>query len=695
MYVGSGSSYGLYWMGYGDQQGPNTPVERGKLRRILRYLKPYWRHSLGVLACIAVGTLFGIGPPLLLRRLIDYAVPTGDAAAINWLVLGMIALPIAGGLIGVLQQYLNTMVGQAIMSDLRHQLFAHLQRQTLRFYTVTPTGQIMSRVTNDVAGVQNVVTGTLSSIAANAVTVLFTLIVIFALNWKLALLAVATIPTVLIPTRQVGRFRNQISRETQEKQGETTAYLQERLSISGYILGRIFGRQPDELARFRGLNRDLMGLQIKSAMVGRWFFMFVGILAAVGPALVYWYGGHQAINLDVTLGTVIAFVAYLGNLYRPMGQLANIYVDLQGALAVFDRIFEYLDLVPDVQERPGAVNLPPAQGRIVFERVRFAYPSPPPGRPVTEANSDFAGSGRSRDGVARGTWGRGLGLGRASRGGYSSGYDGGWRERFWSDESVPAPTGAKAEQPAGPPRLALEDVSFTIEPGQLVALVGPSGAGKTTITYLVPRFYDPLAGRVLLDGYDLRDVTLGSLAAQIGVVTQESFLFHATIRENLLYAKPSATEAELIAACKAANIHDFIAQLPQDYDTVVGERGFRLSGGERQRVSIARAILKDPRILILDEATSSLDSTSEALIQAALEPLMKGRTSLVIAHRLSTILAADKILVLDKGRLVEEGAHEELLAGGGLYATLYRIQFRQRGERLPVRSGQLTPAVGD
>jgi ATP-binding cassette subfamily B protein len=615
-----GRTFGLDHMRF-SHDGPPVQLQAAQLRRIAGYLIPYWRAWLLILACVASTSVIGLLPPLIVRAIIDHAIPYGEPGLLNLLVLAMLAVPVVNGLIGVAQNYLNVRVGQGIMFDLRNQLYAHLQRMSLRFYTATRTGEIMSRVSNDVNGVQGVVTGTLVNIVTNAITVLSTLVVIFAMNWRLALLALVVLPAFVLPTRGVGRIRHRISRQTQEKQAELTSIMQETLSISGFILAKIFGREAYERERFRRKNLELMALQIKQAMVGRWFFMALGALSAAGPAVIYWYGGHLAIRQELSVGTVVAFVAYLSNLYRPVTQLANIYVDIQGALAVFDRIFEYLDMRPEIEERPNAIVLPPVKGRITFEHVSFAY------HPLEEPQED-------------------------GRRGSSS---------------------ARSER-----RLALDDVSFDIQPGQLVALVGPSGAGKTTITYLVPRFYDPTAGRVLIDGYDVRDVTLDSLARQIAMVTQETFLFHASLRDNLLYANPDATEEQMIAACKAAYIHDFIMSLPQGYDTVVGERGFRLSGGEKQRVSIARAILKNPRILILDEATSALDSTSEALIQAALEPLMKGRTSLVIAHRLSTILAADLILVLDRGRLVEQGTHEELLARNGLYARLYRLQFRQR-----------------
>lgn len=591
------------------------------------YLRPYSLKVVGIVACIAALAGVALLPPLVVRTMIDDALPNGDVVLLDLMVVALLAVPLVSGLIQVMQQYLNNLIGQSIMSDLRYQLYAQLQKQSLRFYTVTQTGQIMSRVNNDVSGVQRVVTETLANLVRDITTIGFTLLTIIALDWRLAILAVVILPTIILPMRRVGKFRNRVARQTQEKQGEVSAFLQERLGISGFLLARVFGRQRDELSRFKQLNAELMRLQIRSNMVGRWFFMFVGVVSAVGPAAVYWYGGRQVINGTLSVGTIVAFVAYLGALYRPISQLANIYVDIQGALAIFERIFEYLDLVPDVQERPGAVKLARAEGRIALEGVHFTYPPPPPPPPGVDP------------------------------------------------------------PPQRPRRPALEDVSFVIEPGQLVALVGHSGAGKTTATYLIPRFYDPDGGRVTLDGHDLRDVTLESLAAQFGIVTQESFLFHDTLRNNLLYARPEATEEELVAACRAAHIHELIVSLPEGYDTVVGERGFRLSGGEKQRMSIARAILKDPRILVLDEATSSLDSTSEALIQDALEEVMRGRTSVVIAHRLSTVLAADKILVFDGGRVVEEGTHAELLEVDGVYAELYRIQFRDAVERVEVAAG--------
>ncbi len=595
-----------------------APITRARVRRVAAYLTPYWAQWLVILLCIGATSGLGVLPPLCVRGILDDAIPGHDARLLHLLVGAIVGLTVVSGLIGVLQSYLSTSVGQSITFDLRNQLYQHLQRQSLGFYTTTRAGEIVSRVNNDVGAVQDVATSTVVSIASNVMTLAATLVVIFSLNPWLALLAVAIVPTFYLPTRLVGRIRRRLSRQTQEQQAELLAFMEERLNIGGMVLAKIFGQVDTDADQFSRRNRGLMDLNVRQAMAGRWLFMCLAVFSVAGPALIYLLGGHQAIRAQLSIGTLIAFVAYLTNLYRPVGQLANVYVSLQGALAVFERIFEYLDRRPDVMDRADAVALTHVRGDIGLDHVTFEYPRPP------------------------------------RRGGKREG---------------------KAAEPGVATRPALQDVSFEIRSGERVALVGPSGAGKTTITYLLPRFYDPTQGRILLDGRDLRDTTQDSLRAQIGVVTQDTFLFHTSVRENLLYAKPGATEEEMFAAARSANIDEFIVGLPNGYDTVVGERGFRLSGGEKQRLAIARALLKDPQILILDEATSHLDSTSEYLIKQALETLLQGRTSLIIAHRLSTILNADKIVVLDRGRVVEVGSHAELLANGGLYAALYHRQF--------------------
>ncbi len=599
--MAAGGTPGLGRINYDARLRPTSPL-RSILPRIVRYFRPYARSWILILICIGATAALNLLPPLLVREIIDVALPTRDGLLLVAAVTGSVLAGLLARLIGVAQFSINVRIGQGVMFDLRNELYRHLQKQSLRFFTERKTGELMSRVTTDVGGIEGVVTGTLVSVVTNVVTLASVIVVIVGLHWQLALLSLVVLPFFVLPTRRVGRIRQQLRRQTAEHQGSLAALMAETLSISGTLLMKAFARESYEADRFRQRSSDLQALEIRQRMAGRWFFMVVGLFQSIGPALIYLYGGWLVIQGGISIGTVVAFVAYQRQLYNPVIELAHVHVDVMGSVALFERLFEYLDLKPEIAEPANALTPPPARGEIEFDRVSFGY------------------------------------------------VDG---------------------------RLALEDVSFVAKPGQLVALVGPSGAGKTTVTYLVPRFYDPVDGVIRVDSHDIREVSLNWLRSQIGSVTQETYLFHATVNENLRYARPDATEAEIEAACKAANIHEFIVGLPEGYETMVGERGYRLSGGEKQRLAIARVLLNDPRILLLDEATSSLDSHSEALIQAALTPLMEGRTSLVIAHRLSTILAADVILVLDRGRLVEQGTHAELIARNGLYARLYAEQFKQ------------------
>jgi len=629
------------FFGRGEPPPPIPPERRGRtVRRILAFFRPYRVRVAAVVVAIVATSLLGLINPILLKLLIDDAIPNLDFSRLNLYVGLMIAVPIVSGLIGIGQSYLNNLIGQRVMQDLRAALYAHLQRMPLRFFTETKTGEIQSRLANDVGGVQGVVTDTASSVASNLAVAIGTIVAMVIIDWRLTLLSLGLLPFFMYLTYRVGKVRREVSTETQEALADMSATTQETLSVSGMLLTKTFGQQEAAVERFGGLNRRLAALQIRQAMVGRWFFMIVGTIFSITPGFVYWLAGWLAIQGDPTaptIGDIVAFTTLQSRLFFPLGQLLNVQVEIQGALALFDRIFEYLEMEPAIVDAEDAIDLAArrVEGRIRFREVSFTYPSPPP-RPTADA-ADEAGVPEPQP----------------------------------NELLPPAPTAPEPE----PLPFGLRDVDFEAQPGQLVALVGPSGSGKTTTTYLVPRLYDVDSGAVEIDDLDVRRLSLISLGRVIGFVTQETYLFHASVRENLLYARPDASGNELEAAARAAAIHDRILELPQGYDTVVGERGYKLSGGEKQRIAIARVLLKDPRILILDEATSALDTVSERLIQRALERLERGRTTIAIAHRLSTILRADLILVYEGGRVVERGTHAELLAAGGLYARLYHEQF--------------------
>ncbi len=650
-----------------DEKVDRPSISGPLLRRALRYAQPYTGRIALILGLILVTTGLNLIPPLLTRDLIDRALPDRDLKRLTMLALGMLAVPLITGLLGVVQRYLSATVGEGIISDLRTGLFHHLHTMSLRFFTNTKTGELISRLNNDVIGAQRAVSGTFVDLFTNVVTLISALVIMLRLDWRLTLLAAAVLPLFLIPARLLGRRVRAVVREQMTLNAEMNAMMDETLNVSGALLVKLFGRAASEVSRFRTRAERVRWAGVHNALLMRWFFLTLSLVSAVGAVVVFWVGGLFVLQGRFTIGTVIAFTAYLGLLYGPLSALTNARMDISTSLVSFERVFEVMDLPAEIRERPDAIALDQVQGHVRFEDVSFSYQ---PGENVPGA----AAAGLSE--VSRFAWGgRGMDVPLSQEGGKLA------RRETRSDLQAPAENGeGDALQEM---RWALRDVSFEVKPGQLAALVGPSGAGKTTITYLLPRLYDPTGGRISIDGFDLRDLTLDALASQIGMVTQETYLFNDTIRANLLYARSDATDDEIEDACRAANIHEFIADLPEGYDTVVGNRGYRLSGGEKQRVAIARVILKDPRILVLDEATSSLDSKSEALIQDALERIMHGRTSLVIAHRLSTVLAADVILVLEKGRLVERGTHAQLLDQGDLYAALYETQFRHAARSQP------------
>jgi len=592
---------GIGRLRFSDEEIQMPQITRKMLARIMSYFLPYWKKVLLVMGIILIISILGLIPSILVRNIIDNALPQKDLLLLSLLIFISIGVTVILGLLQVAQSYLSIWISKHIILNMKNQMYSHLQDMSVNFYTAARPGEIITRITSDIDGIQEIFNTTIVNALTNVVVLISTSVVLVMMNWKLAIVGMIILPTFIVPTRKVGKLRWKIATKSQEKISDLNQIVQEAFSVSGALLTKIFTKEQDELARFEKTNSEVISLQIRESLVGRWFRMTITTFIAIGPMLIYLYGGYLYIKGEISVGSIIAFVTLLGRLYMPVSQLSNIHIDVTRSLALFQRIFEYLDQKQEIKNKPGAIKLEVIKGKVEFEKVHFSY------------NSKVK---------------------------------------------------------------VLEDIKFSIKPGTMVALVGSSGVGKTTITNLIPRLYDVNRGSIKIDERDIRDVTLQSLRSQIGIVIQEPYLFNDTIEENLRYGKKDATKEEMIEACKASYIHDFIMTLPDNYKTIVGNRGIKLSGGEKQRVSIARVILRDPRIIILDEATSSLDSVSEMYIQKAMVPLLKDRTSFVIAHRLSTVLAADQIFVIENGTIAESGNHEELIKKDGLYRQIYDTQFK-------------------
>jgi ATP-binding cassette subfamily B protein len=616
-----------------EELDPGTRLSRGVVRRVWGFARRYRLQIAAFLLTIGLSALVGVIPPLLVRELLNKAIPLRSYSLINLIGLAAVGVALGNAGLSLVQRYFSARIGEGLIYDLRTALFDHVQRQPLAFFTHTQTGALTSRMNNDVIGAQQALTGTLGSVTSNVIGLVTTLTAMALLNWRITLIALVVLPLFLLPAKRVGRRLQAITRESMQLNAAMNTTMSERFNVAGALLVMLFGRRDRELAQFSAKAAGVRDIGVRAAMVGRSFFVALGLVGAVGTAVVYWLGARLVLSGSLRIGDVVAMAAYVTQVYGPLSALTNARLDVMTAFVSFDRVFEVLDFESPIRDRPGARPLERPAGRVEFDHVSFAYPTP--------------------------------------------------------DESTLASlTGGAAAVGAAAGAQVLHDVSFTVEPGELVALVGPSGAGKTTTAMLVARVYDATAGAVRVDGVDVRDLTLESLRGAIGLVAQDPHLFHDTILANLRYAKPEADMEELREVCRSARILDLIESLPEGFETVVGERGYRLSGGEKQRLAIARLLLADPAIMILDEATAHLDSEAEVHIQEALAAALAGRTSLVIAHRLSTIVNADRILVVDGGRVVEQGSHAELLADGGLYAELYATQFGRAATSPVPRAGE-------